>query len=284
MITPSRCAPARSWRVSDLLATTPGVTVTRNGGLGSTTSLRIRGAESEQTLVLIDGVKLNDPSSAGGGFNFADLLMGDFARIEVLRGPQSALWGSQAIGGVVNIVTPVPDGPLTAASSAEGGSFGTAGASAHAQAATNASPGASRGNYLTTDGISAFDEDLRRTRGRRLSQRRRQRAGIVVHQRCRYGRSALVLVGGPLGLSTAFRRRTSRSPTPANTASPESGSAYAGINIDTLGGKLKNRLGVAHTDIDRENRDPDSLSADARSTPTAATGWNIRARCRSTMR
>ena len=98
--------------VSDLLAATPGITVTRNGGLGGSTQLRIRGAESDQTVVLIDGVKLNDPSSAGGGFNFANLLTGDYMRIEVLRGPQSTLWGSQAIGGVVNIVTPIPEGPL----------------------------------------------------------------------------------------------------------------------------------------------------------------------------
>src|SRR5215207_10858755 len=58
--------------VSDLLAATPGITVSRNGGLGGSTQLRIRGAESDQTVVLIDGVKLNDPSSAGGGFNFAN--------------------------------------------------------------------------------------------------------------------------------------------------------------------------------------------------------------------
>ena len=86
--------------------------MSRNGGLGGSTQLRIRGAESDQTVVLIDGVKLNDPSSAGGGFNFANLLTGDYMRIEVLRGPQSTLWGSQAIGGVVNIVTTVPEGPL----------------------------------------------------------------------------------------------------------------------------------------------------------------------------
>jgi len=91
--------------VSDALAPTPGVSVNRNGGLGSTTSVRIRGAEAEQTVVLIDGVKLNDPASPGGGFDFGNLLVGDIARIEVLSGPQSVLWGSQAIGGVVNLLT-----------------------------------------------------------------------------------------------------------------------------------------------------------------------------------
>ncbi|MGH8240842.1 MAG: TonB-dependent receptor, partial [Steroidobacteraceae bacterium] len=145
--------------VSDLLAATPGITVTRNGGLGGSTQLRIRGAESDQTVVLIDGVKLNDPSSAGGGFNFANLLTGDYMRIEVLRGPQSTLWGSQAIGGVVNIVTTVPEGPLMAEYSAEGGARGSATVQARAEAGSERFSWRVAGKYLTTDGVSAFNEE-----------------------------------------------------------------------------------------------------------------------------
>ena len=97
---------------SDLLATLPGVGVTRNGGPGTATLLRVRGAESDHTLVLIDGVQINDPASPGGGFDFSNLLVGDTDRIEVLRGSQSTLYGSQAIGGVVNIVsTPAGEEP-----------------------------------------------------------------------------------------------------------------------------------------------------------------------------
>ncbi|RZM31964.1 MAG: TonB-dependent receptor, partial [Sphingomonas sp.] len=79
--------------VSDLLRQTPGVTVVRNGGIGTTTSVSIRGADSDQTVALIDGIKLNDPSAPGGGFNFGNLLIGNIQRIEVLRGAQSVLWG-----------------------------------------------------------------------------------------------------------------------------------------------------------------------------------------------
>ena len=93
--------------VTELLLRTPGISVSRTGGYGTATSFRIRGAETDQTVVVIDGVKLNDPSAIGGGYNFGNLLVGDASRIEVLRGPQSILWGSQAIGGVVNIVTPL---------------------------------------------------------------------------------------------------------------------------------------------------------------------------------
>jgi len=74
--------------VTELLLRTPGISMSRNGGYGTATSLRIRGAESEHSVAVIDGVKLNDPSSTGGGFNFTNLLAGDIARIEVLRGPQ----------------------------------------------------------------------------------------------------------------------------------------------------------------------------------------------------
>ena len=68
---------AQTADVSSLLSTLPGVSFARNGGVGGSTSVRIRGAEADQTVVIIDGVKLNDPSTTGGGYNFANLLAGD---------------------------------------------------------------------------------------------------------------------------------------------------------------------------------------------------------------
>src|SRR5580698_9546677 len=111
--------------VSDILARTVGVTVTRSGGVGEPTSFNIRGATTDQTLVMIDGVKLDDPSAAEGGYDFSDLLVGDVSRVEILRGPQSTLYGSDAIGGVVNIVTADPTRPLQGDAQIEGGSYGT---------------------------------------------------------------------------------------------------------------------------------------------------------------
>lgn len=110
--------------VSDALRAVPGVTVGRGGPVGALSEIRIRGAESNHTLVLIDGIEANDPSFSSI-FDFAHLLATDIDRIEVLRGPQSALWGSDAIGGVINIVTPRGQGPATATVTVEGGSFGT---------------------------------------------------------------------------------------------------------------------------------------------------------------
>ncbi len=110
---------------SDLLQTTPGLTVSRNGGVGQFTSVFIRGADSDQTMVVIDGVQMNDPSAPGAGYNFANLLTSDVARIEILRGAQSTLYGSQAMGGVINIVTAEPTSPLGGGITAEGGSHDT---------------------------------------------------------------------------------------------------------------------------------------------------------------
>ena len=112
--------------VADALRTVPGMAVAATGGLGATTSLFPRGGESNYTLVLIDGVPAN---SFGGDFDFGHLSTANVERIEVVRGPQSALFGSNAIGAVVR-VTSRRGGPPSAAFNLEGGQFGTSRVSA----------------------------------------------------------------------------------------------------------------------------------------------------------
>ena len=110
--------------VSDILRSSPGVAVNRAGGLGSVTQVRIRGSEANQILVLIDGVDANDVG-IGGEFNFANILSNDVTQIEVLRGPQSSLWGSDAMAGVISITTRKSDQPFGINGYLEGGSFDT---------------------------------------------------------------------------------------------------------------------------------------------------------------
>jgi len=107
--------------VADALRTVPGMAVVATGGLGAVTSVFPRGGESNYTLVLIDGVPAN---SFGGDFDFGHLSTANVERIEVVRGPQSALFGSNAIGAVVRI-TSRRGGPPSAAFTFEGGQFGT---------------------------------------------------------------------------------------------------------------------------------------------------------------
>ena len=145
--------------VADLLSTTLGITVSRNGGPGQLTTVRIRGAEGDQTLVLIDGVRVNDPSSPGGGFDFGNLLAGNIERIEVLRGPNSVPWGSQAIGGVVNIVTATTNGANLRAEYGDKNSKQLVGQAGGRFGIVTASLG---GGYFADDGISAFKDGTER--------------------------------------------------------------------------------------------------------------------------
>ncbi|HEX3846904.1 MAG TPA: TonB-dependent receptor [Steroidobacteraceae bacterium] len=151
--------------VADLLAQTPGLSVARIGGVGSQTSVFIRGADSDHTLVVIDGVQINDPSRTDGGFDFQDLLTSDVSRIEILRGSHSTLYGSQAIGGVINIVNPEPASPFEARAQAEGGSHDTGYFNGSVGGKDDALLWRLSANWLGTSGIPTFDE---RYGGKRL--------------------------------------------------------------------------------------------------------------------
>lgn len=108
----------------DVLRTVPGLNIVQTGGPGGKTSVFMRGSNSNHTKVLIDGIDVNDPSQ-DGVFDFGQVLTSDIAQVEVLRGPQSSLYGSDAIGGVVNIVTKTGEGPPQFTGRLEGGSFET---------------------------------------------------------------------------------------------------------------------------------------------------------------
>ena len=109
----------------DAIASAPGVTVNQNGSLGGLATVSIRGAATAQTLVLIDGIPVNDTSTVNGGFDFSRLDTANIERIEVLKGPQSTLWGTDAIGGVVSIITKDATPGLGGSGFAEIGSYNT---------------------------------------------------------------------------------------------------------------------------------------------------------------
>ena len=144
--------------LSDALADVPGAQVVRNGGIGQPTSLLLRGAEAGQTLVLIDGVRINDPTAVDDSAILGDVLVNNIDRVEVLRGPQSTLYGSDAIGGVVNILTRRgADVPLSIDGQAEAGSFDSYRLNVAANGSAEAVDYGASLNVFHTNGISAAD-------------------------------------------------------------------------------------------------------------------------------
>jgi vitamin B12 transporter len=140
---------------SDLLRLVPGVSVAVSGPRGSLTDVRIRGAEADHTLIFVDGIRFNDP--AAGNTPRFDLLTSDLlSRVEVVRGPQSALWGSEALGGVVAVETANPLRSSGVGALAEYGSHDSGRASAEFAARLGDVGVSGSGAWLTSEGIDAF--------------------------------------------------------------------------------------------------------------------------------
>ena len=177
--------------MAGLLRLTPSAAVTQIGPAGSLTEVRIRGSEANHTLLFVDGIKINDPAS-GDAPRF-ELLNADLAsRIEIVRGPQSALWGSDAIGGVI-AVNGLDDAPGYAAS-AEGGSFGLARASASGAMTgerldVSGAIGWQRATGIDSFGAPGGDKDGYHNLSGRL------RSTYAVSPAVRFGAAAIMLTG-----------------------------------------------------------------------------------------
>lgn len=125
VVTADQIADRQIQTLPDLLKQVPGLNVVQTGGPGGQTSVFMRGTNSNHTKMLIDGIDVSDPSSATSSFDFGTLLTQDIQRVEILRGPQSGLYGSDAIGGVINVITKSGSGPAQFSAAAEAGSFDT---------------------------------------------------------------------------------------------------------------------------------------------------------------
>ncbi|MBY0284961.1 MAG: TonB-dependent receptor [Sphingomonas sp.] len=240
--------------VVDILRTLPGVSIVRNGGIGTATGVFIRGAESDQTVTLIDGVKLNDPSSPGGGFNFGNLLVGNIDRIEVLRGSQSVLWGSQAIGGVINMITRPPTDALAINARAEYGYRNTGQLVGNISGKLGSLSASGGGGYLRTDGISTFSEarggaerDGYENYGANANLKLALSDQFSLDARGWYSNGTVGIDGFPAPSFTFADTR--------EIAKTREIVGYAGGNAAFFSGRFRNRLGFAYTDTRRRNDD-----------------------------
>src|SRR4051812_37384831 len=141
--------------VPDLLRLSPGVAVAATGPRGTQTQVRIRGAEANHTLVFLDGIRFNDPA-AGNEARFELLTADSLAHLEIVRGPQSALWGSEALGGVVAAETPDPFRAAGFEALGEYGSLGSARASARYALRAGGIGVMATAGWLSSDGIDSF--------------------------------------------------------------------------------------------------------------------------------
>jgi vitamin B12 transporter len=139
---------------ADILSTVPALSVYSAGAFGGTTGVRQRGAASDKSLVLIDGVELNDASQPAGGFDFSAIDLADVSRVEVLNGPQGSIWGSDAIGGVIAFTTREANGVRLYL---EGGSYGTGRISGSAGRSTDQWALGVSASEFSTNGISEAD-------------------------------------------------------------------------------------------------------------------------------
>lgn len=267
VVTAEDLARSQDAYVADALRALPGVSVTRSGATGGVTQVRIRGSESNHVVVLIDGVDVSAPET--GEYDFGGLLSADIARIEVLRGPQSAIYGSNAIGGVISITTKRADtAGTTYSGSAEVGSDGTVAGTAAVR-------------HLTDRADLALAVAGRDVRGFDVAGSGGEKDGddnVTVNASASYALTDALTVGGTLryvdrtsDYDDFIFGATSRDGLVVDDDLVHSrtelfGSAFA--TLDAFGGRMTNELRATYADMDDQSRRDGVKDADTSSRRT----------------
>ncbi len=237
--------------LADALKGVSGLRVAETGGRGSQTSVFARGTNSNHTLIMIDGIEINDPSSPTGAFDFGNFLLDDVESIEIVRGAQSVLYGADAIGAVIHIRTKAGEGPLKARAKLAAGNKST-----HHET-FSVSGSKDRFNYSLTGGLYESDNDTAPNKDRMPSGISRDDDG---HQN--------KVVSSRIGwqgenVQASFFGRHIESETDIDGFLSEDFDAYNSSKQTYIGAEIKGQffdgvwqptLSLTHTDIERKNR------------------------------
>ena len=249
VVSRDRIDSLQSINIADVLRTLPSVSVAQKGPVGSQTSVFIRGGNSSQTLVLIDGARVNDPSSPNGAYDFGAMLTGNIGQVELLRGPNSVIWGSQAVGGVISVTTLKPAEAFAVNANAEYGYANTFSTNANLSGTRGMFKGSVGGRYFRTDGISSLSGGTERDGYKNKATNGRLKINLTEDfsfDLRRYYNDGAIEYDSPFGLGA--------------NALPVSRNkqfvGYVGANLNLLEGLLRNTISYTRSDIKRTGTDP----------------------------
>ena len=255
LITKKEIEASQAVQLIDALANNTGISFARNGGNGQTASIFIRGGESHDTLLVYDGVVQSEPSLPAGNFDFANFILGDVARIEVLKGPQSVLYGSDAIGGVISVVSVDPIKPLEGALNLETGSLETFLARASIGGNKSALKYSLAVQNFETGGISAKaksiggkEKDGFQSQGAASRISYEFNDGLSLILRANYLQGKVDFDGFPAPFYNFEDTKEYSETSHANM--------YLGLNHTSSSGKLRSVFSIKSSQSDRRNFDP----------------------------
>ena len=241
---------------TEALQSVPSLSIIRNGGPGKLTSIFSRGTNANHTLVMIDGIEINDPSNTDGRIDLSHLYIGDVEKIEVLHGPQSTLYGSDAIGAVIQIFTKKGSGKTTLSGTLEGGSFDTFNEYAYLSGATQQLSYTFNLQHTDTDGVSALSSDFRQPNGVLDDD---GNEGLTLSSRLVYDLTDMLQFDFS-GRYTKTDNDLDLNVFPVQDDSDSDNTTeqlILGLNtrLSLFEGRTEHRFGINYTDIDRRDRD-----------------------------
>jgi vitamin B12 transporter len=259
VITAQDIARQQERTLADVLKDVPGLFVEQTSP-GQVATVFMRGTNSNHVKVIVDGIDVSDPTTPAGAFDFSQILASDIERVEVLRGPQSGIYGSDAIGGVVNIITKRGSSPAKATGMVEGGSFGTFDQAAGVSGSQGRANYAFNFEHLHYSDLTTTPSNLLAAGEAAIPDAfgaRNYSARLGADLTDDFSVGAVALYTESLLRNTSDDNFLSNTPDPTQSLQDErAGFARATAKLKSLDDQLENEWGIAYTRYHRVNITP----------------------------